>query len=147
MSQPVVPTSLSATEKATTVTIPPTEPNSTDIPEGLLTDSVTLSGKEEDLESGEKGEKEEEDMIAASNVPVIDEFLVTLKGREHLNPHTWGENYRWGLTLFGGLLVLNASFASSAPSNLIPSIIEHFGVSEEVGILLISIFVAGYIVG
>lgn len=36
-----------------------------------------------------------------------------------------------------------AAFASSAPSNLIASIITHFNVSQEVGILLISVFVAG----
>mgnify|MGYP001590630148 FL=1 len=93
--------------------------------------------------------------------PLEDEFLVTLKGREHLSPHSWGVKYRWFLTGFAGLLVLNASafsyiecadgsvvdrlhaaFASSAPSNLIPAIIEDLHVSEEVGILLISIFVA-----
>lgn len=38
-----------------------------------------------------------------------DEFLVTLQGREHLSPHTWGVGYRWFLTGFAGLLVLNAS--------------------------------------
>ncbi|GAA5880257.1 hypothetical protein JCM1840_003411 [Sporobolomyces johnsonii] len=76
-----------------------------------------------------------------------DPFLVTLKGRESLNPHTWGVLYRWWITAFAGSLVLNATFASSAPSNLIPSIIDHFHVSEEVGVLLISIFVAGYCIG
>ena len=30
---------------------------------------------------------------------------------------------------------------------MIPSIIEHYNVSEEVGVLLIAIFVAGYCVG
>ncbi|KAL8287242.1 hypothetical protein RQP46_003694 [Phenoliferia psychrophenolica] len=76
-----------------------------------------------------------------------DPFLVTLKGREHLSPHSWNVAYRWFLTGFAGLLVLNATFASSAPSNLIPAIIEDLHVSEEVGILLISIFVAGYCLG
>ncbi|KAM0749464.1 MFS general substrate transporter [Meredithblackwellia eburnea MCA 4105] len=77
-----------------------------------------------------------------------DEFLVTLEGRDpQLNPHNWKESYRWFLTALGGLLVLNATFASSAPSNLIPSIIKHYNVSEEVGVLLISIFVAGYCLG
>lgn len=76
-----------------------------------------------------------------------DPFLVTLEGREYLNPHTWPVWYRWWLTGFAGLLVLNATFASSAPSNLIPSIIQHYGVSQEVGVLTIAIFVAGYCVG
>ena len=38
-----------------------------------------------------------------------DRWLVTLKGREHLNPQTWGAAYRWFLTVFAGILVLNAS--------------------------------------
>ncbi|GAA6055076.1 hypothetical protein JCM3770_001784 [Rhodotorula araucariae] len=76
-----------------------------------------------------------------------DPFLVTLKGRESLNPHTWAVWYRWSITALAGLLVLNATFASSAPSNLIFSIINHYHVSQEVGILLISVFVAGYCIG
>ncbi|TNY21912.1 major facilitator superfamily domain-containing protein [Rhodotorula diobovata] len=76
-----------------------------------------------------------------------DPFLVTIKGRESLNPHTWAVWYRWAITGLAGLLVLNATFASSAPSNLIASIITHFNVSQEVGILLISVFVAGYCLG
>ncbi|GAA6063686.1 hypothetical protein JCM10212_003353 [Sporobolomyces blumeae] len=87
---------------------------------------------------GEKGKEGKEEK---------DPFLVTLEGREHLNPHTWPVWYRWWLTAFAGFLVLNATFASSAPSNLIPSIITYFGVSEEVGVLTISVFVAGYCVG
>jgi multidrug resistance protein len=76
-----------------------------------------------------------------------DPFLVTLKGREHINPHTWNPAYRWFLTALGGVFVLNATFASSAPSQLLPSIIGHFHVSQEVGILTIALFVAGYCVG
>lgn len=36
-------------------------------------------------------------------------FLVTLKGRESLNPHTWKVWYRWSITALAGVLVLNAS--------------------------------------
>lgn len=157
--------------------------------------TVTLADEEAALETGhsEKGVKE-----VAPPSQEVDEFLVTLKGREHLNPHTWRVNYRWFLTAFAGLLVLNASefplfsrlmlpsasqladvllsafispfpspsrlsmslsivqiiprlsssaFASSAPSNLIGPIISEFNVGQEVGTLLISIFVAGYCVG
>ncbi|ORY88065.1 major facilitator superfamily domain-containing protein [Leucosporidium creatinivorum] len=106
----------------------------------------TTTLAEPDLEAGAQEKSEKQEAAAPAPAPE-DEFLVTLKGREQLNPHTWNTTYRWALTGFAGLLVLNATFASSAPSNLIPSIITHFHVSEEVGILLISIFVAGYCVG
>ena len=46
---------------------------------------------------------------AAADTVDPDAFLVTLKGREHISPHTWGVTYRWFLTLFAGTLVLNCS--------------------------------------
>lgn len=120
------------------------------IPETYHSSNETLAEREEgqvngepDLEGGIDNSNSKTKEEGISKPEEIDEFLVTLKGREHLNPHTWGTNYRWFLTMFAALLALNATFASSAPSNLIPSIIEHFDVSEEIGILLISIFVAG----
>ncbi|KAL8283571.1 hypothetical protein RQP46_005674 [Phenoliferia psychrophenolica] len=57
--------------------------------------------------------------------------------------HNWGIKYRWFLTAISGSLVLNATFASSAPANLEPDFIEHFHVSEEVGVLTISMYMLG----
>ncbi|KAL8284286.1 hypothetical protein RQP46_005035 [Phenoliferia psychrophenolica] len=91
----------------------------------------------------EIGKKDETIQIGEQAEP----FLVTLAGREHLSPYSWSARYRWMLTAFAGLLMFVATFASSAPSNLIPAIIEDLHVSEEVGILTISIFVAGYCLG
>ncbi|GAA5994745.1 hypothetical protein JCM5350_005659 [Sporobolomyces pararoseus] len=114
--------------------------------EGTLADG----NNQQALDREEKGQDQEEKQEIPAQEKKKEEkdpFLVTLEGREHLNPHTWPVWYRWWLTGFGGLLVLNATFASSAPSNLIPSIITHYGVSQEVGVLTIAIFVAGYCVG
>jgi len=49
--------------------------------------------------------------------------------------------------MLGGLLVLNSTFASSAPAGIMTSVITHYHVSTEVGILTISLFVAGYCLG
>ena len=76
-----------------------------------------------------------------------DPYLVTLDGREHINPHTWKVSYRWLLTMLGGQLVLNVAFTSTGPSQLIPAIQTYFGVSSEVGTLTISVFVAGFCIG
>lgn len=100
-------------------------------------DETRASNDEEAMPESERARREEEK----------DPFLVTLEGRNHLNPHTWDPKYRWFLTGLGGLFVLNATFASSGPSQLIPSIITYFGVSSEVGTLTIALFVAGYCVG
>ncbi|CEQ40292.1 SPOSA6832_01927 [Sporobolomyces salmonicolor] len=120
--------------------------------ETLADDNADLAAQMADREKQGNDTDPPEDEVEVPPKPEApgkeeDPFLVTLKGRESLNPHTWSVIYRWWITAFAGLLVLNATFASSAPSNLIPHIIEHFHVSEEVGILLISIFVAGYCVG
>ncbi|KAL7416317.1 major facilitator superfamily domain-containing protein [Mrakia frigida] len=63
------------------------------------------------------------------------------------NPLNWSMRYRWYLTGVGGLLVLNSTFSSSAPSGVLPEMAEVFGMSREVSILVISLFVAGYCLG
>ncbi|KAK4703929.1 hypothetical protein P7C70_g2283, partial [Phenoliferia sp. Uapishka_3] len=103
------------------------------------TETLAQDPEQQDLEAGPEGQKEKGEAEGAAAAPQktdnLDEFLVTLKGREHLSPHLWTVFYRWFLTGFAGLLVLNATFASSAPSNLIPAIITKFHVSEEIFIL------------
>jgi len=42
---------------------------------------------------------------------------------------------------------LNATFASSAPSGLLPQMMDYFGFGEEVATLTVSIFIAGYCLG
>ena len=63
------------------------------------------------------------------------------------SPQNWSELYRWYLTGVAGLTVLNSTFASSSPSGIIEGMRETFGFSQEVAILTISLFVAGYCVG
>lgn len=42
---------------------------------------------------------------------------------------------------------MSSTFSSSAPSPLIPTFRQEFGISEELGILTVSLFVCGYCVG
>ncbi|KAK0528732.1 hypothetical protein OC834_003952 [Tilletia horrida] len=63
------------------------------------------------------------------------------------NPMNWSTWYRWYLTFVAGLLVLNSTFTSSAPSSISTITGEEFGFSREVAILTISVFVAGYCLG
>ncbi|KZO99101.1 MFS general substrate transporter [Calocera viscosa TUFC12733] len=75
-------------------------------------------------------------------------FLVHWDGtNDPENPKNWGRWKRWYITMFGGLLTLNASFASSAPSGILGQLIEEWHISTEVATLLIAIFVVGYCVG
>ncbi|KAF8140369.1 major facilitator superfamily domain-containing protein [Boletus edulis] len=77
----------------------------------------------------------------------IDPFLVVFSPGDLENPKNWSHIKRWYLTLTGSLLVLAATFSSSAPSPIIPALMQEFGISTEVGTLTISLFVAGYCVG
>ncbi|KAI0739594.1 MFS general substrate transporter [Daedaleopsis nitida] len=63
------------------------------------------------------------------------------------NPKAWSRLYRWYITMLSAILLLNATFASSSPSGVLPGLIQQFKFSEEVGTLTISIFVLGYCVG
>ncbi|KAA1468797.1 MFS general substrate transporter [Dentipellis sp. KUC8613] len=74
-------------------------------------------------------------------------ILVEFSDSDPLNPKMWSSLYRWYLTVVSGLLVLNATFASSAPSGVIPQMMEQFDMGTEVATLTISLFTAGYCIG
>lgn len=77
-----------------------------------------------------------------------DTIIVHWEGEnDRENPFTWSRTYRWYLTMLAGLLVLNSTFTSSAPSGVIPQLERHFGFGREVATLSLSIFIAGYCLG
>ncbi|KAL5636342.1 hypothetical protein ACGC1H_004977 [Rhizoctonia solani] len=77
-----------------------------------------------------------------------DPYLVKWDGPDDPgNPKNWSRLYRWYLTALGGVAVLNATFASSAPSGIEGQLIAEFNLSTIVAILTISLFVVGYCVG
>lgn len=63
------------------------------------------------------------------------------------NPKNWSKTRRWYITLVGISLVLNATFASSAPSGCLAGISEEFGVSTVAAGLVITLFLLGYSFG
>ncbi|KAJ4485995.1 MFS general substrate transporter [Lentinula aciculospora] len=88
-----------------------------------------------------KGTKEQEKSVED------EKYLISFDIDDPKNPQNWSKARRWYLTILGGLLVLNATFSSSAPSGVAEALIEEFKLSEEVVTLTISLFVAGYCVG
>ncbi|KAK1233026.1 hypothetical protein PQX77_003829 [Marasmius sp. AFHP31] len=77
-----------------------------------------------------------------------DSFLVDkLELDDPHNPQGWSTARKWYMTMGAGLLVFNATFASSAPGGVSAALIEEFHMSREVSILVLSLFVAGYCVG
>ncbi|KAI1474157.1 hypothetical protein K445DRAFT_316162 [Daldinia sp. EC12] len=63
------------------------------------------------------------------------------------NPHNWSNPRRWYVTVCAVLLVVNATFASSAPSGCFGSISEEFNISDEAAGLTITLFLLGYCAG
>lgn len=74
-------------------------------------------------------------------------WMVRFDPGDKANPKNWSVLYRWYLTAAGSLLVLNSTFSSSAPSGIVGDLERQFGFAQEVGVLTISLFVAGYCVG
>ncbi|KDQ11581.1 hypothetical protein BOTBODRAFT_35248 [Botryobasidium botryosum FD-172 SS1] len=74
-------------------------------------------------------------------------FRVQFGAEDTENPLNWSRAQRWYLTSAGGLLVLNATFASSAPTGYMENIMQEWHIGSELATLLISLFVAGYCVG
>lgn len=63
------------------------------------------------------------------------------------NPMTWSDPYKWFLVGLVGFATLAVSFDSSAFSGGIAQIIVHFGISEELAIAGVSLFVLGFALG
>jgi MFS transporter, DHA1 family, multidrug resistance protein len=58
-----------------------------------------------------------------------------------------GHSRRYPNVKMGLMVVLNSTFASSAPSGALRSIQATLGVGQEVSILVISMYIVGYILG
>ncbi|KDQ11582.1 hypothetical protein BOTBODRAFT_189769 [Botryobasidium botryosum FD-172 SS1] len=74
-------------------------------------------------------------------------FRVASGAEDTENPLNWGRAKRWYLTFAGGLLTLNATFASSAPTGYMQEIMQEWHMGSELAALLISLFVTGYCIG
>ncbi|KAG8904587.1 hypothetical protein FRB99_001505 [Tulasnella sp. 403] len=99
-------------------------------------------------------QSDSEDNVDAPGEPKLDEktehsaYLVKWDGPDDPeNPKNWSMAYRWYITAIAGLLVLNATFASSAPSGVVEQLVPKFHLNHSTTVLTISLFVAGYCVG
>ncbi|KAI9512855.1 MFS general substrate transporter [Russula earlei] len=77
----------------------------------------------------------------------LDPWLVSFAPDDPESPLNWPRWKRWYITAMGGILVLNSTFASAAPSGILPQMMEQFGFGEEVATLTVSLFIAGYCLG
>lgn len=87
--------------------------------------------------SGEKRDDEGE----------VDPFLVKWDEKDPENPFNWTPKYKSWITFQLGMLALAASLGSSIISPGERAISEEFGVSQEVSVLAISLYVLGFAFG
>ncbi|ODA77820.1 hypothetical protein RJ55_06422 [Drechmeria coniospora] len=73
--------------------------------------------------------------------------LVTFTPKDAGNPKNWSKAYKWYCTMVVALTCFVVAFASAVVTANIPGVAEEFGVSEEVALLSISLFVVGFGVG
>jgi hypothetical protein len=76
-----------------------------------------------------------------------DPYAVEWIDNDPRNPFGFSPAYRWSIVLFSAFAVLTVSLCSSAFNGGLPEIIEQFEVSQEVGILGLSLFVLGFALG
>ncbi|KAI0004215.1 MFS general substrate transporter [Russula compacta] len=98
-------------------------------------------------EGAGRSSKERDNVLPHSLDEKLDPWLISFAPGDPDNPLNWPRWRRWYITAIGGILVLNATFASAAPSNLSPQMMENFGFGKEVATLTISLFIAGYCLG
>ncbi|KAL5535339.1 hypothetical protein ACEPAF_3433 [Sanghuangporus sanghuang] len=113
----------------------------------METISATPTIVEDRSESGSLNDQFQHRFFPGAEEQKKDPYLVEFDPDDPLDPKNWSRAYRWYLTILGGMLVLNATFASSAPSGIAGQLMEDFHISQEVATLTISLFVAGYCVG
>lgn len=76
-----------------------------------------------------------------------DEGHLTFSPNDSANPRAWSKGRKRYMTGVSILLVMNATFASSAPTGTFQSIMNDFKVSEEAAGLVTTLFLLGYCAG
>lgn len=76
-----------------------------------------------------------------------DEGFLSFSPGDPENPKNWSLRRRAFITFAAVWLVMNATFASSAPSGCFGSLVEEFQISEVVAGLTITVFLLGYVAG
>ncbi|KAL4916165.1 major facilitator superfamily domain-containing protein [Aspergillus aurantiobrunneus] len=75
------------------------------------------------------------------------EYLVKWDQDDPINPQNWPASYKWWVTFQLGMLALAGSLGSSILTPADRDIAEYVGVSQEVAVLNVTLYLIGYIFG
>ncbi|KAI0401345.1 major facilitator superfamily domain-containing protein [Xylaria palmicola] len=73
--------------------------------------------------------------------------MVTFQPDDPENPKNWSKGYKWYITMVVALTCFVVAFASSVVTPDIAGVSREFGISEEVALLSITLFVIGFGIG
>ncbi|KAF2966187.1 hypothetical protein GQX73_g7365 [Xylaria multiplex] len=73
--------------------------------------------------------------------------LVTFQPNDPENPKNWSKGYKWYITMVVAITCFVVAFASSIVTPDIAGVSDEFGVSNEVALLSITLFVVGFGIG
>ncbi|OQE41020.1 hypothetical protein PENCOP_c005G04696 [Penicillium coprophilum] len=79
--------------------------------------------------------------------PLDPTYLVKWDEDDILNPQNWTPRYKWWVTFQLGMLALAGSLGSSITTPADDTIAEYTGVSSEVGVLDVSLYILGFVFG
>ncbi|KJZ72783.1 hypothetical protein HIM_07858 [Hirsutella minnesotensis 3608] len=92
-------------------------------------------------------EKNQQEAVKGDAPYLNKKGYIDFKPDDPENPQNWSTGRRTGITLIVILLVLNATFASSAISGAFESVVKHFRVSLTAAGLTVTLFLLGYCAG
>lgn len=72
-----------------------------------------------------------------------DPYVVDFLPSSPLNPYNWSKRYRWAITALIGVTALCPPFASVSYSTTVGEVVEAYGISRELAIAGISLFILG----
>ncbi|OOF91986.1 hypothetical protein ASPCADRAFT_134023 [Aspergillus carbonarius ITEM 5010] len=75
------------------------------------------------------------------------EFKVQWDPDDPLNPQNWSTSYKWWVTFQLGMLALAGSLGSSITTSADDTIAKYIGVSSEVAVLDVSLYMVGFVLG
>lgn len=113
------------------------------------TDSYTPHEKEETATPPQHHDEENLPPVSAEDAEVEkeqregDPFLVKFDPDDKANPKNWTVNFRSWCTFQLGMLALSASLGSSIISPAEAQIVAYTGISDEVSVLAISLYILG----
>lgn len=74
---------------------------------------------------------------------LCDPYIVDFLPSSPLNPYNWSKRYRWAITALIGVTALCPPFASVSYSSTVGEVVKAYGISRELAIAGISLFILG----